>query len=76
MISYLGVITNHKIRLEHLCAYMQPSPLPISGVGMIERTLNWSPVPGSDQARRADHDHQRGRDICLGRTGPACLSGG
>lgn len=42
-ISYLGVVSGHKIRLEHPQALLQPSPLPIQGVGMIERTLNWAP---------------------------------
>ncbi len=42
-ISYLGVIAGHRIRLEHPQALLQASPLPIQGVGMIERTLNWSP---------------------------------
>lgn len=42
-IAYIGVVTGHKIRLEHPHALLQPSPLPIQGVGMIERTLNWAP---------------------------------
>lgn len=47
-ISYLGVLTGHKIRLEHPQALLQPSPLPIQGVGMIERTLNWAPFQTAD----------------------------
>lgn len=47
-ISYLGVVTGHKVKLEHPHALLQPSPLPIQGVGMIERTLNWAPFQTSD----------------------------
>jgi hypothetical protein len=39
----LGVIEGHLIRLEHPEAYLSASPLPISGTGAIERTLNWTP---------------------------------
>lgn len=50
-IRFLGVVSNHQIRLEHPNALLAPSPLPISGVGMIERTLNWSPYQtGADAA--------------------------
>ena len=47
-ISYLGVVMGHKIKLEHPHALLQPSPLPIQGVGMIERTLNWAPFQAPD----------------------------
>lgn len=47
-IAYLGVVTGHEIRFEHPQALLQASPLPIQGVGMIERTLNWSPFQTSD----------------------------
>jgi len=39
----LGVVEDHLIRLEHPQALLSPSPMPIDGVGAIERTLNWSP---------------------------------
>ena len=41
--AYLGLVSGHKIRLEHPQALLAPSPMPIQGVGMIERSLNWSP---------------------------------
>ena len=47
-IDYLGLVTGHVIRFEHPHALLQASPLPIQGVGMIERTLNWSPFQTSD----------------------------
>lgn len=47
-ISYLGVLAGHRVRLEHPHALLQPSPLPIQGVGMIERTLNWAPFQVAD----------------------------
>lgn len=49
-INFLGVIDDHRIRMEHPQALLQPSPLPIQGVGMIERTLNWSPYQTADAA--------------------------
>lgn len=39
----LGVIEGHLIRLEHPEAYLSASPMPITGTGAIERTLNWTP---------------------------------
>lgn len=49
-ISFLGVEVDHRIRMEHPQALLAPSPLPINGVGMIERTLNWSPYQTADAA--------------------------
>ncbi len=46
--NYLGVVEDHRIRLEHPQALLQPSPLPIQGVGMIERSLNWAPFQSPD----------------------------
>lgn len=46
-ISMVGVVASHKIRFEHPQALLAPSPLPITGPGMIERTLNWSPFQTS-----------------------------
>ncbi len=45
--AYIGVVAGHKIRLEHPQALLAPSPMPIQGVGMIERSLNWSPFQSS-----------------------------
>ncbi|ADL00699.1 phage tail tube protein [Brevundimonas subvibrioides] len=42
-LNYYGVVADHFIRFEHATALLQPSPLPISGPGTIERTLNWAP---------------------------------
>lgn len=39
----LGVLAGHLIRLEHPQALLSASPMPITGAGAIERTLNWTP---------------------------------
>lgn len=39
----LGVVEDHQIQLKHPQSLLAPSPIPISGPGQIERTLNWSP---------------------------------
>lgn len=39
----LGVAAGHAIQLEHPEALLSASPMPITGAGAIERTLNWSP---------------------------------
>ncbi len=49
-LNYLGVIEDHRIRLEHPQALLMPSALPINGVGMIERSINWSPFQSPDAA--------------------------
>ncbi len=46
--AYAGVVSGHKIRIEHTHALLAPSPMPIQGPGMIERTLNWSPFQTAD----------------------------
>lgn len=48
--NLLGVVTDHGMRFEHPHAMLAPGPLPISGPGMIERTLNWSPYQTSAAA--------------------------
>ncbi|MBX9707051.1 MAG: hypothetical protein K2X61_03860 [Caulobacteraceae bacterium] len=45
--AYAGVVAGHKIRVEHPQALLAPSPLPVQGVGQIERSLNWSPYQTS-----------------------------
>lgn len=39
----LGVVDDHEIILKHPQALLAASPMPITGPGQIERTLNWSP---------------------------------
>ncbi len=39
----MGVEAGHYIDLKHPQALLAPSPLPINGLGMIERSLNWAP---------------------------------
>jgi hypothetical protein len=39
----LGVQTGHLIKLRHPQALLAPSAIPITGLGQIERTINWSP---------------------------------
>lgn len=45
---YIGLVSGHAIRVEHPHALLAPSPMPVQGVGMIERTLNWSPFQTGD----------------------------
>lgn len=47
-IDLLGVETDHHIRFEHPQALLSPSPVPITGPGMVERSLNWSPYQSPD----------------------------
>jgi hypothetical protein len=53
LIDMVGVVSGHHILFEHPQALLQPSPLPITGPGMIERTLNWAPhqSPSAPAAR-------------------------
>lgn len=46
--AYAGLVTGHKIRVEHPQALLAPSALPIQGVGQIERSLSWSPYQTDD----------------------------
>lgn len=41
-INFLGVEEDHRIRFEQPQSMLAPSPLPIAGAGMIERTFNSS----------------------------------
>lgn len=51
--NLLGVEPYHAVLLENPEVLLAPSPLPITGVGMIERTINWSPYQeGSAPAAR------------------------
>lgn len=42
-IDLLGVAAGHHILIDHPQALLAPSPMPIAGPGMVERSLNWAP---------------------------------
>ena len=46
----LGVQAGHLIKLRHPKALLAPSPLPINGVGQIERSISWSPYQSAEAA--------------------------
>lgn len=39
----MGVRAGHQIVLKHPHALLAPSPIPVTGLGQIERSINWSP---------------------------------